>query len=215
MAGRAIMLGAGGHARVVLHLAQALGYEVFGVCDPTLPAGETWLGIPALGADEAILEHAPGDVVLLNGLGAAPGGVIRMRLDRDWSARGYRFPALVHPFSHVAPDAHLEAGVQVMAGAIVQSGARIGRGSIVNTRASVDHDCRIGAGTHIAPGATLCGNVDIGSGCHIGAGSVVIEGIQIGDGACLGAGGILVRHLNAGETALGPGAAKPRKGPIA
>jgi acetyltransferase-like isoleucine patch superfamily enzyme len=74
-----------------------------------------------------------------------------------------------------------------MAGAVVQPGAFIGRNVIVNTRASVDHDCCIQDHVHIAPGSTLCGNVTVGLGAMVGAGAVVIPGLTIGAGAMIGA----------------------------
>ena len=74
--GAAILLGAGGHAKVVLSLARVLGWDVIGVCDPALAAADdlqAWRGVRVLGADAALAGVAPGTVALLNGVGQIPG----------------------------------------------------------------------------------------------------------------------------------------------
>jgi len=196
--GTAILLGAGGHAKVVLSLARALGWKVIGVCDPALTAGhdqQEWRGVPVLGTDAALAGVDPGTVALLNGVGQIPGGNARQRLFEEWSAKRFRFPVLIHPSASVDPSAALDEGAQIMAGAVIQADARVGRNTIVNTRASIDHDSLVGAHVHIAPGATLCGSVQVGDGAYIGAGATVVQGVHLGRGAFLTAGALLTRDL--------------------
>jgi len=196
--GTAILLGAGGHAKVVLSLARALGWAVIGVCDPALTAGRDqhqWRGVPVLGADAALARVDAGTMALLNGIGQSPGGNTRQRLFEEWSAKGFHFPVLIHPSASVDPSASLDEGAQIMAGAVIQADARVGRNTIVNTRACVDHDGLIGSHVHIAPGATLCGSVQVGDGAYIGAGATVVQGVHLGSRAFLTAGALLTRNL--------------------
>lgn len=195
----AILMGCGGHGRVVLSLARAAGLAVAGVCDPALAPGASWEGLPVLGDDEVLEGRDPAGLVLLNGLGKMPGAMARAKLQSVWEARGAAFPPLVHPAAWVAPDVWLGPGAQVMAGAVLQPGCRIGPGSIVNTRAGLDHDGTLGADVHLAPGATLCGGVSVGDGAFIGAGATVIQGLRIGAGAVVPAGALLKRDLAPGE----------------
>lgn len=199
-----ILLGAGGHAKVVLALAHALGMRVIGICDPGLAsAGETsWRGIPVLGDDRALARHDPRDVALLNGIGQVPGGAARRRAHEQLSTDGFEFPALVHPGALVDGTATLSEGVQVMAGAIVQADVSIGKGTIVNTGARVDHDCRIGRHVHIAPGAVLCGGVVVGYNAFLGAGCIVLPQVDIGPRALVAAGAVLARALDEGAAFL-------------
>lgn len=200
-----ILLGAGGHARVLHALAVAAGQTVIGLCDPGLVGlGQTrWHGVPVLGGDDALSEFDPATVGLLNGLGQQVASRARQRLYQQMREAGFRFPALVHPTAWVAPGVELADGVQVMAGAVVQPGSCLGENCIVNTRAGIDHDCVLGAHVHVAPGAVLCGGVQVGSGAFIGAGAVVAHGLEVGADAVLGAGTTLVRPLAAGRTCLG------------
>ena len=193
-----ILLGAGGHARVLVALASAAGYSILGVCDPALAAKDVirWEGLDVLGDDHAVTQLAPDRVELILGIGKLPTGKdLREQLYASWRERGYTFPALVHPTAWVAPGVVLRDCVQVMAGAVIQPGCEIFERSIVNTRASVDHDCRIGRDVHVAPGATLCGSVTVEDGVFIGAGATVIQGLNIGARAVVGAGVTLLRDL--------------------
>jgi len=193
---RRILLGAGGHGVVAAALASACGRPVTDIIDPDPSTearvpGARWLAAE----DDEVLALAAEEVELVNGVGANGPAGARRRLFERLSEAGYHFPALIHPFSWVAPTAVISEGVQIMAGAVVQPGAAIGRNVIVNTRASVDHDCRIADHVHIAPGSTICGSVSIGEGAMIGAGAVVIPGLAIGAGAMIGAGAAVCRDV--------------------
>ena len=200
-----ILLGAGGHARVLLALAHAAGHCVLGVCDPDLAmrSERDWQGLKVLGDDKALEGYSPDEIQLMVGVGQLTTGSLRERLYDTWSTRGYSFPALVHPNAWIAPDVRLGAGVQVMAGVIVQPGCEVGMNSILNTRSSIDHDCQIGSHVHVAPGSTLCGSVSVGHGAFVGAGSVVIQGLRIGERAIVGAGVTLLRDLAPSQTIVG------------
>lgn len=208
-----VLLGAGGHAKVLLALVEAAGMRLRGVCDPALhERGEShWQGIPVLGGDDALAAADPADTPLVNGLGQRVGQDHRSRLFAALRKRGFRFPALVHPAAWVAPTVRLAEGVQVMAGAVVQPDCQIGEDTIVNTGATIDHDCRIGRHAHVAPGATLCGGVTVADGAFVGAGATLIQGVTIGAGAIVGAGTTVVRDLPAGRRILG---APPRIGDV-
>lgn len=202
---RLIMLGAGGHARVLHALLEAGGFQLAGVCDPGLAARgvHAWNGVPVLGDDDALLKFSTAEVGVINGLGQLVGERRRQALFTHFSGLGYAFPPLVHPAAWVAPGVLLAQGAQVMAGAVIQPHCTIGANSIVNTRAGIDHDCRIGAHVHIAPGATLCGAVTVGEGAFVGAGATIIQGIAIGALAVIGAGATLVRNVGGAAKVLG------------
>lgn len=200
-----ILLGAGGHARVVLSLLRAAKREVIGVCDPQLTqAGEKrWRDLEVLGGDAVLETVDPRTVAIALGIGQLVTGTLRRDLFENIVRAGFACPALQHPHAWVDQSASLADGVQIMAGAVIQPDAHIGRNTIVNTAASVDHDCRIGAHVHVAPGATLCGDVHVGDGAFIGSGATVIQGIHIGAHAVVGAGTVVTRDLPAHGRVLG------------
>ena len=197
-----IVIGAGGHAKVVVDLLQCAGRTVLGLTDfdPDRVAGEV-LGAAVLGSDEVLTDHRPEEVELANGIGSTEPPTKRQDLYDQLSARGYRFATLVHPSAVVARDADIGPGTQLMAGTIIQPGVRIGPNCIVNTGATIDHDCIIGAHVHIAPGVTLSGAVEVGDMTHIGTGASVIQGISIGTECMVRAGAVIVRDIRDGARA--------------
>jgi UDP-perosamine 4-acetyltransferase len=200
-----VLIGAGGHARVVQALAQSAGHCIVGVCDPTLRENglSNWRNISVFGDDEALRDLDPGKFGIINGIGQVVGSTQRMKVFERIKQMGFSFPFLVHPMAWVAQGTELEEGVQIMAGAIVQPDCRIGINSIINTKASIDHDCKIGAHVHVAPGATLCGGVSVGDGAFIGANATLLPGIRIGSKTIVGAGTTVLKPLNAGVKVIG------------
>ncbi len=193
------LLGAGGHARVVVALLDALGRPVGGVFDDDPDReGANVGGYPVLGPLPARPEDIPGALVLAVGHNAT-----RAMLARRLDARVQWADALVHPAATVAPGVRLGAGTVVFAGAIVQPGAAVGRHVIVNTAATADHDCRLGDFVHLAPGVHLAGGVTVEEGGFLGIGAVAVPGRHVGAWSIVGAGGVVTRDLPAHATAVG------------
>ena len=198
---RVIVLGGGGHARVVLDAVRSAGTQVHGFVDRD-PAARL-ADLPHLGDDAVVLAMDVDDVLLVNGLGSLTSTSARRDLYDRFAAAGFRHAAVVHPAAVIADDTVIDSGAQIMAGAVVQTGAHIGVNVIVNTRASVDHDTVIGDHAHVAPGAVVCGGVKIGPGVHVGAGAVVVQGISIGANALLMAGAVVVDDVPEGACVAG------------
>jgi UDP-perosamine 4-acetyltransferase len=190
-----VLMGAGGHARVVADLAVALGAEIVGICDPVLTSEglKRWQDLEVLGDDDYLLSISPADVLLLNGVGKMPGSSVRAELYRRFAKAGFTFPPLVHPAAWVSPGVSVGSGVQVMAGAVIQTGAFLGCNAIVNTASSVDHDSHIGAHVHVAPGVTVCGDVTIGDHAFVGAGATIIQGVSIPANGFVKAGSLVAK----------------------
>ena len=142
ISGDVYVMGCGGHGRVVLDALLCQGVRVTGILDPSLQQGEEIFGIPVLGGDD-YLEPSPGGARIVNGLGANPDIGPRKELFLFWRDRGLDFLPLAHPSAVVARDVVLARGCQVFAGSVLQSGVRLGDNVVINTRASVDHDCAL------------------------------------------------------------------------
>ena len=198
-----ILIGAGGHARVVREALRVMGEAVIGYAAPEAGAfGHlAWLGDDAV----ALARLEAGTAVAL-GVGGRPrrddpGTEGRRSLFEAWQAAGAAFPAIVGAGVVRAGDLTLGDGVQLMAGAVIQPGVRLGDNVLMNTRAAVDHDCLIAAHAVVAPGAILCGGVEVGKGAWIGAGAVVLEGRKIGARAVVAAGAVVSHDVPAGGLA--------------
>ena len=196
-----ILVGSGGHARVLLSTLRLLGARILGFVDPDKTRAEL-LAVPYLGADDAISSD-PSQVLLVNGLGSVASIGNRLRVYESFRRRGYRFASVIHPSAIIAPEAELAEGVQIMAGAILQTGCVVEENCIINTGARVDHDCVIHAHAHVAPGAMLSGNVHVGPRSHVGVGATVIQGVHIGSDAIVGAGAVVLSDVPESCTVVG------------
>ncbi len=199
-----ILVGAGGHALVLLDALLLTSTVVLGLVDrdPKL-AGRMVLGISVLGGDEALRAYAPETVRLVNAIGSAGTMERRRSLYEKYCGAGYAFASVLHPAAIISRHAVAAPGAQLMAGAVVQAGASVGENTIVNTGATVDHDCRIGAHVHLAPGVTLSGSVQIGDATHVGAGATVIQGVRIGARCTVAAGAVVLSDVADGTTVAG------------
>lgn len=187
-----IIIGGGGHAKVLIEVLRLLQLPVLGIVDPS-PTLTSVLGIPVLGDDLLLERYSPDEIILVNGLGSLEPESLRMILFKKYKDRGFNFNTLIHPSAILAKTTCLGEGVQIMAGSIVQPDCVIGDNSIINTRTSIDHDVRIGAHVHLAPGVTLSGHVQVRDKVHIGTGASLIQGIDIGEASMIAAGTVVIR----------------------
>jgi sugar O-acyltransferase (sialic acid O-acetyltransferase NeuD family) len=199
-----IILGAGGHAKVLIDTLRLRSVELLGIADAD-PAkkGQLLLGVPVIGGDEEITKYPAATIHLVNGIGSVRINPLRRRLFENFKDDGYQFTSAIHPSAIIAADAALSEGVQIMAGAVVQAGCRIGKNAIINTCASLDHDCSVSDHVHISPGATLSGGVAVGENSHIGTGATVIHGIKIGRNSLVAAGAVVILDVPDGVTVAG------------
>jgi len=161
-------------------------------------------GLTHLGTDDTLLvEFPPQRCRIAIGVGGLRSNTLRRGLFERFDANGYDMVTVVHIRACVARSVCLGRGVQIMAGAVVQPAGFVGDGALINTRASIDHDCIIGNHAHIGPGATLCGGVSIGPEVLVGAGAVLLPGVRVGGGAIIGAGAVVLEEVPPGRVVIG------------
>jgi sugar O-acyltransferase (sialic acid O-acetyltransferase NeuD family) len=130
-------------------------------------------------------------------------GAERRRLATLLASLGARPFTAIHPAAYVATTAEIGAGSHVLPMAAVCEEVVLGSQTIVNTNASIDHECQIGSGVHVMPGATLAGCVVVGDEASIGSNATVFPRVRIGAGAQVGAGAVVNRDVPAGAIFLG------------
>jgi len=186
-----VIWGCGGHSRVVLDVARAMNaFDRIAFHDDDPKAGTPSISeLSSTGFEEFIV--------------AIGNSSVRAECFDEALRAGLRPAICVHPTAWISPCASIGEGTVVMARAVVQSNACIGRNCIVNTGAIVEHDCKIGDHTHLSPSVTLGGGVCVGQYVHMGIGAIAIPSVRIGDRSIIGAGGVVVREIPANVTAMG------------
>lgn len=199
------VLGAGGHAKVVIATLRDAGWRVTAAFDEDQAKwGREVVGVPIVGGQDRLGEYAGRAVIAIGNNRARQRVAARLGDTVEWVS-------VVHPRAWVDPSVRLGPGTVVFAGAVVQPDTVIGAHAIVNTCASVDHDNVLGDFVHVAPGCRLAGEVKVGEGAFLGTGTSVIVRVEVGAWAVVGAGAVVVRHVPPGVTAVGV-PARPMRG---
>jgi UDP-perosamine 4-acetyltransferase len=204
-----LVLGCGGHAKVIIEVVEQMeGFSVHG-CVGALPAPDRLLDYPVLGPDKLLPEIRRSGV--RHAIVAVGDNAVRRKLTRLVREMDFRLIRAVSRHAIVSPRSQIGEGAAVLPGAVLNTACAVGESAIINTGATVDHDCRIGDYVHIAPGVHLAGGVSVGEGTLIGVGASVIPGIKLGEWAVVGAGAVVTSDVPDGLTVLGI-PARPRPG---
>lgn len=196
-----IIIGAGGHGKVIADIAKKNGYEDIAFLDDN-PAMKECGGYPVIGNSEKISQI---DAEYIVGIGNA---IIRQCVRDRITSENRPLATLVHPNAVVGENVTIGCGSVVMAGAVINPGAQIGTGCIINTCASVDHDCILGDYVHIAVGAHLAGTVQVGERAWVGAGATVSNNLKLAADCIIGAGAVVVKDIEEAGTYVGVPAKK-------
>jgi sugar O-acyltransferase (sialic acid O-acetyltransferase NeuD family) len=184
------LYGASGHAKVIIDILKSQGKKLLGLIDDNLSINEL-LGYP-------VYHEADNLSPMIISIGD---NKIRKKIAERLS--GICFETAVHASAIVSDTCRIKEGTVVMQGGIIQSCSEIGRHCIINTGASVDHDCKVNDFVHISPHVTLCGNVTVGEGTWIGVGTTVIPGVKIGKWCIIGAGSVVTKDIPDNVLAVG------------
>lgn len=195
---RCLILGGGGHARVVIDgIRMGTGATVDAILDKDSDKWGTELdGVPIWGNDSLIPEtRAKGISHFIVAVGGTGDNAVRKALFDHAAKSGLMPLSVVHPSAVCAHGVVIGRGSFIGPGAILGPGAVIGENVIINSGAIVEHDCQVGDHVHVASAACLSGSVRIGSLAHIGAGAVSLQGIQIGRASVVGAGAVVIHDV--------------------
>ena len=193
-----VIIGAGGHGRVIADVAKAGGqYESIVFLDDALPKlnGE----FKVVGRLEDFSKYIT-DCEFIVAIG---NNASRKRIQSDIESNGAKLATLIHPAAVIGSNVSIGRGSVIMPGAIVNTGTNIGEGVIINTAASVDHDCEIGSFAHISVGSHLAGTVTVGNENFVGAGAIISNNIEMCAGCMIGAGAVVVKNIEEAGTYIG------------
>jgi UDP-perosamine 4-acetyltransferase len=195
-----LIIGAGGHASVVIDVARAAGFDPVIALDPHSRDAEC-NGVKVAGGDDLASRFlAEGIRQAVVALGD---NKLRARLGDTLADLGFTLPTIKHPTAVISPSARLGEGTVVMPLAVINARAEVGRMVIVNTSAVIEHDCTVSDGAHVAPGSVLGGNVKIGNCVLIGIGTIIRPGASVADFATVGAGATVISDIGSNEVAVG------------
>jgi len=195
-----VVVGAGGHAKVVVECLRLAGWNVVG-CTDSDPSPRFCAGVPVIGNDDKLSKlFAEG---VKHALCAIGDNHIREKMGDELLALGFEVPAVCGPGAIISPSVRIGSGAMILPAAVVNAETALGDFAIVNTNSSIDHDCTVGRAAHIGPGSVLAGSVHVENRAFIATGCVVIPGRKVGPDTVVGAGSVVVDDLGGGVIAYG------------
>lgn len=202
-----IIVGASGHGKVIADLAETLQQykEIYFLDDD--PKKKSCMGYQVIGTSADIDSY----VTKADFAVAIGNAKVREKILEGLLQKGASIPVLIHPNACVAKHVQIGAGTVVMAGSVIQADCCIGKGCIINTCSSVDHECVLEDYVHVAVGTHLAGAVEVGKSTWIGAGTTVINNIKICERCMIGAGALVVKNIENAGTYIGVPAIKKDK----
>lgn len=182
-----IIIGAGGHGRVVADCAEHLQrYDDIVFLDDCFAERQMNAHWKIIGKVDDYANYLDADFVVAFGKNA-----LRNSMIKKLTKCGATITTLIHPSAEISKHCTIENGVVIFANAAVNIGSKIAMGCIINTGAIIDHDCNLGECVHISPGANIAGGVSIGDNSWIGIGSSVIQYIELASNIQVGAGAVV------------------------
>ena len=199
MKNKLLIIGASGHGKVVADIALKMNrWQSISFLDDNENLKFS-LGFEVIGKSNEAIRHI-NDFDIFVGIG---NNVIREKIQESLEVEGARIPTLIHPNATLGEQVEVGTGTVVMAGVVINCCAQIGKGCIINTGATIDHDNHLEDFVHISPGAHLAGTVKVGQGSWLGIGSMVSNNINITSNCMVGAGAVVVKDITETGTYVG------------
>lgn len=185
-----IIIGAGGHAKVIADIITKSNDNLIGFLDDnlSLQGNQIYLDKKVIGTTKDIDKYK--EYYFVIGIG---NNSTRENIATNHDLKWY---TAIHPSAIIANEVSIEEGSVIMAGAIINTGTKIGKHCIINTKSSIDHDNIIEDYVHISPGATLAGTVHIKEKTWVCAGTTIINNIKIAKNNIIGAGSVVIKDIS-------------------
>ncbi len=191
-----IMLGAGGHALVLLDLMQQMEIELIAVVSPSVPQIDELKQYQWINGDENVTDFKNTEFYLINGIGSTGKIDARASVFNYHSEHEYNFISLSHPTASISKlNVKLGKGFLALANSLIGPSVSIGYNVLINSGVIIEHETTIGDHSHVASGSVICGNCVLGKRVHIGAGSTINQNINIGDGAVIASGSVVIHDV--------------------
>lgn len=195
-----VIIGAGGHGRVVADCAQQLNtYQKIVFLDDCFNQTKTSGHWKIVGLVEDFSQHLKHSHFIV----AFGNNQLRAKINKKLQDAQACIISLIHPCATISPHTCIGKGVMICANAVINVDTHIADGCIINTGATVDHDCNIHSYVHVSPGVNIAGGVTIEQFSWLGIGSTIIECLTIAENTQIGAGALVTQSTKANSLYLG------------
>jgi sugar O-acyltransferase (sialic acid O-acetyltransferase NeuD family) len=193
-----IIIGAGGHGKVIADIALKLNtFDSIAFLDDG--DKKECMGLKVIGKVSDKLKYVNSAEIFV----AIGNSEQRKKLIEELLEAGASVPVLIHPSAVIGNDVAIGQGTAIMAGAVINPCSKLGKGVILNTCSSIDHDCVVEDFCHLAVGVRLAGTVTLGTNVWLGVASAVKNNVSICANTVIGAGAVVVDNIVESGTYVG------------
>ena len=179
-----IIIGAGGHAKVVSDIVFLSNHKVTAYYDDRNI--DYFMSTKVYSPIACIPEAADAIIAIGDNATRKQISILHPKLN---------YKTAIHPKTVIDKSVYIDFGSVIMASTTINNSTKIGKHCIINTSSSIDHDCTIDDFSHISPGAILCGGVSVLMGAQVGANATISPNIKIGKWATIGAGAVVIKDV--------------------
>ena len=201
-----IFWGASGQAKVINEFIDSIGFQLVAIFDNKKGLASPFTNVPIYyGEDEFHKwkkKFYSGHTYCLITIGGNKGRD-RYLIQQFLIKNGLIVTNAIHPSAYVSKNAKIGSGAQILINSSIGAETRLQEACIINTSASVDHECVLEKGVHVGPGACLAGCVSVGEFTMIGTGATVLPRITIGANVIIGAGAVITKDIPDNSIAIG------------
>ena len=196
---RLIIVGASGHGKVCVDIAERLGHwnEIYFLDDDE--SIKSLMEFEVIGTSLNITKYVDDSEFFV----AVGKNEIRKKIQNRIELEGGHTVSLIHPNAVIGKNVNIGVGTVIMAGVVINADTSIGKGCIINTGSTVDHDCQLGDYVHVSPGVNIAGTVKVGDLTWLGIGSKVSNNLTITSNCVIGAGAVVVKDIKTSGTYIG------------
>jgi UDP-perosamine 4-acetyltransferase len=198
-----IIVGAGGHARVLIDVLASQGITPLGLLDPGITPNTSVAGIPVLGDDSWLDKHRTDNHRVVVGIGSTGSVAARLNIFESLQAKGVDVVGAIHSSAIIGSLCSIDDTAQILPRCVINNSATLGANVVLYSGVIVEHDCVINDHAYLSPGVTVCGGAQIGARSFLGASATVLPGVRIGSNVVVGAGAVVTRDVADGVTVMG------------
>ena len=192
---KVVIIGAGGHGKVIADIVRKNGDTVECFLDDAYTEEIDFYGSKILGKTEKHKDFSDCYFIVAIGNNGIREKIVNM-LNCKWYTA-------IHPSAQISESVKIGKGTCVMANSVINADTIIGMHAIINTGSIIEHDCKIGDFSHVSPSATVCGVTTIGNRVWIGAGATIKNVLTVCDDTIVGVGAAVIHNIDNPGTYVG------------
>lgn len=206
---KVIIIGAGGHAKVIADIIEKSEDIVYGFLDDNIEKGKNIIKDYKVLGKISECNYIQSNDKHMYFIIAIGNNYTRKCIYNKYNLNYY---TAIHPNSIIGMKTTIGEGTVIMSNTCISPDTIIGKNCIINTGAIIEHDNEIADYVHVSPNATLCGTIKVGNFTHIGAGAIIRNNIKITEDCVIGAGAVVVKDILEKGTYIGVPAKKINEG---